>query len=51
MEKLEADQPRQEVVLTLYHVLTILFEQSAVTKFIISGGGRRWAKQWVGNTP
>lgn len=51
VEKLEADQPLQEVVLTLYHVLTILFEQSAVTKIITSGGGRRWAKQWVGNTP
>ena len=49
VEKLEENQALQEAVLTLYHVLTILFEQTQVTKIITSGSGRSWAKHWVGN--
>jgi len=51
VEKLEDDQALQEAVLTLYHVLTILIEQTPVTKIITSGSGRNWVKSWVGNTP
>ena len=51
VEKLEDCQDLQEAVLTLYHVVTILIEQSAVTKIISSGSQRGWIKTWVGNTP
>ncbi len=51
VEKLEDRQELQEAVLTLYHLVTILIEQSPVTKIISSGSGRSWIKSWVGNTP
>lgn len=51
VEKLEDSQPLQEAVLTLYHVLTILIEQTPTTKIITSGSGRNWVKSWVGSTP
>lgn len=47
VERLEDDQPLQEAVLTLYHILTILIEQTVVTKIITSGSGRNWVKNWV----
>lgn len=50
VESLEANQELQEVVLTLYNVLTILFEQTSVTKIITSGPGRSWLKHWTGIT-
>jgi hypothetical protein len=46
--RLEDSQELQEAVLTLYHVLTILVEQSAATKVITSGHNRSWVKNWVG---
>jgi hypothetical protein len=47
VEKLEDDQALQETVLTLYHVLTILVEQTNVAKIITSGNNRNWVKNWV----
>lgn len=46
--QLEDDQHLQEAVLTLYHILTILVEQTPTTKLISSGGGRNWIKSWSG---
>ncbi|MEV8254365.1 hypothetical protein AB0O95_10430 [Rhodoglobus sp. NPDC076762] len=46
VEKLEEDQNLQEAVLTLYHVLTILSEQTPMAKIITSGSGRNWVKNW-----
>jgi hypothetical protein len=50
VEKLEDNQALQEAVLTLYHVLTILIEQTGATKIITSGGGRNWVKNWTPTT-
>lgn len=47
VEPLETSQPLQESVLTLYHVLTILAEQSAMTKVISRGRNQMWVKNWV----
>ncbi|KQR52308.1 hypothetical protein ASF88_12215 [Leifsonia sp. Leaf336] len=49
VEKLEDDQALQEAVLTLYHVVTILIEQSAITKVISSTTGQSWLKSWTGS--
>lgn len=48
VEQLEDDQSLQEAVLTLYHFLTILVEQTPTTKILSSGSGRNWMKSWVG---
>ena len=48
VELLEDNQPLQEAALTLYHILTILVEQTPTTKLISSGGGRNWVKSWTG---
>ena len=47
IEDLEDDQALQEAVLTLYHLTTIGFEHSAVTKMLWSHTGRTWLKQWL----
>jgi len=44
VEDLEASQPLQEEVLTAYHVMTIIFEQSLAVKLMRSGAGRGWIK-------
>lgn len=44
VEDLEDNQELQEAVLTSYHLLTIMFEQSATTKFLFSDVGRTWLK-------
>jgi len=48
VEQLEDNQRLQEAVLTLYHFLTILVEQTPTTKILSSGSGRNWMKSWVG---
>ncbi|WP_166806199.1 hypothetical protein [Cryobacterium cheniae] len=50
VEKLEDAPALQEAVLTPYHVLTIVIEQTPVAKIITSGSGQNWDKQWVGAT-
>jgi hypothetical protein len=48
IESLEDDQPLQEAVLTSYHLMTLLFQQSIATKLIWSDAGLSWMKNWVG---
>lgn len=48
VEDLETSQELQETVLTAYHLMTIFFEQSPITKMIrASGSGRTWVKSRV----
>ena len=41
---LEAEQLLQETVLTLYHVMTMVFEMTPTTKILAASTGRRWMK-------
>lgn len=40
-------QQLQETVLTLYHLLTITFEQSPAAKVIMRDGQHQWVKNWL----
>lgn len=44
IEDLEENQDFQDAVLTAYHLLTILFEHSDVTKLLFNDRGKRWVK-------
>ncbi|HEU5003145.1 MAG TPA: hypothetical protein VFW71_10260 [Actinomycetota bacterium] len=44
---LEDSQPLQESVLTLYHLMTIAFQQSPATKVVQSSSGGVWLKNWT----
>ncbi|MBT8162778.1 SDH family Clp fold serine proteinase [Arthrobacter terricola] len=46
--RLEADPVLQDAVLTAYHRMTILMEQTPVTKIIWGSNNSRWVKQWNG---
>lgn len=46
--KLEDSQPLQEAVLDAYHRMTIMFEQTMMTKIIWSSEGKSWMKNWAG---
>jgi hypothetical protein len=46
VESLEDSQDLQEVVLTAYHLMTISFEQSRLTKCLWSASGKTWLKNW-----
>lgn len=48
IEELETDQQLQEAVLTVYHLMTIWFEQTIGTKMIWSSTGNQWIKNWGG---
>ncbi|MGW0357608.1 SDH family Clp fold serine proteinase [Nocardia nova] len=48
IEDLEDNQDLQERVLTAYHMLTIVFQQSPAVKVIASSHGRFWMKNWTG---
>ncbi|MGA5644128.1 SDH family Clp fold serine proteinase [Microbacterium sp. NPDC088796] len=50
IEPLEDDQDFQEAVLTVYHLMTIWFEQTLATKIIWSSMGSSWLKNWGGTT-
>ena len=41
---LEENQHLQEAVLTLYHLVTIAFEQGPALKTVVSSNGRMWVK-------
>lgn len=43
-ERLEDSPDLQEAVLTAYHMMTIIFEQTVAAKFIASSHGKRWMK-------
>jgi len=44
IERLDDNQETQEAVLTLYHVITLVFEQTATARLIMNDAGRQWAK-------
>jgi Serine dehydrogenase proteinase len=44
VESLEDDQALQEAVLTLYHIMTLMFEGSPALKLIRGSNGRGWIK-------
>lgn len=47
IEDLEKTQELQDAVLTLYHLLTILFEQSTTIKTWHAHHGKIWAQHWL----
>lgn len=51
VEDLEDNQALQEAVLTAYHLMTIMFEQSPATKLLWSDMGKVYVKSWVGAQP
>lgn len=44
VESLEADSELQDIVLTVYHLVTIVFEQTPGAKLLSSNHGRSWMK-------
>lgn len=44
VDDLETDQSLQEAVLTAYHLVTLIFEQSPAAKIIMEAGGKQWLK-------
>ena len=46
VERLEDDQGLQDEVLTAYHLLTIVFEQSAAVKIVRNHEGQGWVKSF-----
>ncbi len=46
VELLENNQLLQEATLTAYHLMTILFEKTPATKFILSSTGKMWVKNF-----
>ena len=46
MEPLEEDQGLQDEVLTAYHLLTIVFEQSTAVKIVRNHNGQSWVKHF-----
>jgi ClpP class serine protease len=51
IEDLEAEQTLQDAILTVYHLMTIMFSNGQTTKVFWSDAGQIWAKNWTGNTP
>ncbi len=47
IESLEDDQDLQDHVLTVYHLATIMFEQTPVTKLLWSDHGQVWLKNFA----
>jgi len=45
--KLEDDQELQEIVLTNYHLVTLVFEKTPCVKFIMNQFGRCWVKNFA----
>lgn len=45
---LEANPHLQDASLTVYHLMTILFEQTKAAKIITNDSGRLWLKNWNG---
>lgn len=44
IEDLESSQDLQEAVLTTYHIMTLVFEQTPITKIITTSAGTVWFK-------
>ena len=47
---LEDDNDLRELVLTLYHLVTIAFEMGTATKTVVSSNGNLWIKHYVSET-
>lgn len=47
IEDLEDNQRLQEYVLTIYHLMTIIFEKGPTTKLLTADTGRSWLKNYV----
>jgi hypothetical protein len=48
VEDIEGDQDLQDMVLTNYHLGTLIFEKSPCCKFIVSNQGKAWIKNIAG---
>lgn len=48
VEALEDDQDFQDEVLTAYHLLTIVFEQTTAVKIVRNNNGQSWVKHFQG---
>ena len=46
VEALEDDQDFQDEVLTAYHLLTIVFEQTTAVKIVRNHNGQSWVKNF-----
>ena len=46
VERLEDNQDFQDEVLTTYHLMTIILEQSELVKFMRNNNGQIWAKNF-----
>ena len=44
IEELEKDHELQDIVLTNYHLMTLLFEKSPAAKAIVTNDGKQWVK-------
>lgn len=47
VDDLEDSQELQEEILTLYHLMTIAFQNSTASKMIEGTSGGRWVKNWI----
>jgi hypothetical protein len=47
VDDLETDQSLQEVVLTSYHLMTIMFENGPLARMMMSDTGQSWAKNFL----
>lgn len=51
IENLEDSQELQEAVLTVYHLMTLVFAMTQTTKVLWSDAGSTWAKSWTDTPP
>ena len=50
VERMEADQDFQDEILSVYHLLSIIFEQSAAVKIVRNHNGQSWVKSFQNGT-
>ena len=50
VERMEADQDFQDEILSVYHLLSIIFEQSAAVKIVRNQNGQSWVKNFQPGT-
>lgn len=51
IENLEDNQDFQDAVLTNYHLITLMFEQTPLTKLLMNERGIMWVKQFMNKPP
>jgi len=47
VEDLEDNQTLQDLVLTAYHITTLIFEKTPAAKMLVSDSNRVWIKNWI----